>query len=80
MKEKLLFGQKALVTGANSGIGEAVAKALAGEGAAVAVNYVSKPDDAERVVDEIRAAGGEAMAIRADVRDEAQVRAMFAVE
>jgi glucose 1-dehydrogenase len=80
MKEKLLFGQKALVTGANSGIGEAVAKALAGEGAAVVVNYVSKPDDAERVVDEIRAAGGEAMAIRADVRDEAQVRAMFAVE
>lgn len=78
MKDKLLRGQKALVTGANSGIGEAVAKALAGEGAAVVVNYVSKPDDAERVVDEIRAAGGEAMAIRADVRDEAQVRSMFA--
>lgn len=78
MKDKLLRGQKALVTGANSGIGEAVAKALAGDGAAVVVNYISKPDDAERVVDEIRAAGGEAMAIRADVQDEAQVRSMFA--
>lgn len=78
MREKSLRRQKALVTGANSGIGEAVAKALADQGAAVVVNYVSKADEAERVVEEIRAEGGEAIAIRADVRDEAEVRSMFA--
>jgi glucose 1-dehydrogenase len=77
MKDKVLRGQKALVTGANSGIGESVAKALAGEGAAVVINYVSRVDDAERVVSEIRSSGGEAVAIRADVQDEAQVRSMF---
>jgi glucose 1-dehydrogenase len=72
-----LKGQPALVTGANSGIGYAVAKALAAAGAPVVVNYVSDPPSAERVVDEIRTAGGEAMAIRADVSKEDEVQAMF---
>jgi len=72
-----LKGQPALVTGANSGIGYAVAKALAAAGAPVVVNYVADPPSAERVVDEIRAAGGEAMAIHADVSKEDEVQAMF---
>jgi glucose 1-dehydrogenase len=72
-----LKGQPALVTGANSGIGYAVAKALAAAGAPVVVNYVSDPPSAERVVDEIRTAGGEAMAIRADVSKDDEVQAMF---
>ncbi len=72
-----LKAQAALVTGANSGIGYAVAKALAAAGAPVVVNYVTDPLSAERVVDEIRRAGGEAMAIRADVSREDEVQAMF---
>lgn len=72
-----LRGQTALVTGASSGIGEGVARALAAAGAAVVVNYIAQPEAAHRIVDEIRAGGGEAMAIRADVADEAQVAAMF---
>ena len=77
MKDKKLTGQKALVTGAASGIGSGIAKALALAGAAVVVNYVVKPEEAQRVVDEIKAEGGQAMAIQADVSDEAQVQAMF---
>ncbi|HSB68287.1 MAG TPA: glucose 1-dehydrogenase [Candidatus Methylomirabilis sp.] len=71
-----LKGQKALVTGANSGIGEGVALALGAAGAAVAVNYVTNPDSAQAVVDKIRGSGSEAMAIRADVSKEDEVRAM----
>ncbi|MGL6110950.1 MAG: SDR family oxidoreductase [Rubrivivax sp.] len=74
----LLKGQTALVTGANSGIGRAIALALGQAGANVVVNYVAKPDDAEAVADEIRRGGVGAMIARADVSDEAQVRAMFA--
>ena len=72
-----LSRQTALVTGANSGIGEAVAKALAAAGATVAVNYVARPEEAARVVAEIREGGGEARAFPGDVGDEAQVQAMF---
>lgn len=72
-----LKGQPALVTGANSGIGCAVAKALAAAGAPVVVNYVVNPEGAEQVVGEIRAAGGEAMAVQADVSREDEVQAMF---
>jgi glucose 1-dehydrogenase len=75
---KPLKNQKALVTGANSGIGEACALALGAAGAAVAVNYVSRPEDAERVAQQIRQGGGEAIALRADVSREEQVTAMFA--
>jgi glucose 1-dehydrogenase len=73
----VLAGQRALVTGANSGIGAGIARALAAAGASVAVNYVSKPEDAERVVADIGAGGGRAVAIRADVSSEAAVQAMF---
>lgn len=72
-----LKGQKALVTGANSGIGEGVARALAAAGADVVVNYVARPEEAERLVAELNAAGVAAMAVRADVSKEAEVRSMF---
>jgi len=78
MDDLPLRGQKALVTGANSGIGEGVARALGAAGASVVVNYVSNPDAARRVAQEIEASGVEAMAIRADVSREAEVEAMFA--
>ncbi|HUK22051.1 MAG TPA: glucose 1-dehydrogenase [Gemmatimonadales bacterium] len=74
----VLRGQAALVTGANSGIGEAMARALAGAGAAVAVNYIVHPEAAERIVTEIGASGGRAIAVMGDVSREADVRAMFA--
>lgn len=77
IRETTLEGQRALVTGANSGIGEAIARGLAEAGAAVVVNYVSGDDRAQAVVEEIAAAGGRAVAIRADVSDEGEVQAMF---
>ena len=73
-----LVGQVALVTGANSGIGRAVAIGLARAGADVVVNYVVQPDDANAVVREIEALGRRAIAIHADVSSEADVEAMFA--
>ncbi len=75
---KTLSGQKALVTGANSGIGKGVALALGRAGADVVVNYVSRPEQAEEVVAEIRHDGGNAYAHQADVSQEDQVQAMFA--
>src|SRR5579875_3854210 len=74
---KTLKGQKALVTGANSGIGRAVAIALGEAGADVAVNYVTGEQAADDVVAAIRAHGVKAEAYRADVSSEEQVAAMF---
>jgi glucose 1-dehydrogenase len=74
---KVLVGQKALVTGANSGIGEAVAIALGQAGAKVVVNYVTDDEAAEAVVEQIRHAGSEAYAHKADVSNEGEVQAMF---
>ncbi len=74
---QLLKGQKALVTGANSGIGKGVAIALGQAGAEVVVNYVDGDDAANAVVDEIRKAGGAASVYKADVSSEEQVAAMF---
>src|SRR3954466_1605538 len=72
---KVLKGQKALVTGANSGIGQAVAIALAKAGADVVVNYVSRPEAAEAVVKEASRCGANVFAHRADVRKEDEVQA-----
>lgn len=74
----LLAGQKALVTGANSGIGRGVAIALGQAGADVVVNYVTGDDAANAVVDEIRGFGVNAIAYKADVSTENQVAGMFA--
>jgi len=76
---KQLAGQTAIVTGSSSGIGAAVAKALAREGARVVVNYPGgDPAKAAEVASEIIAAGGQAHLIAADVAQESQVKAMFA--
>jgi glucose 1-dehydrogenase len=75
---KPLKNQKALVTGANSGIGEACALALGAAGADVLVNYVSHPEEADRVVKCIEESGSRAIAFRADVSREDGVQAMFA--
>ncbi len=78
MSKDVLAGQRALVTGANSGIGKGVAIALGKAGAKVVVNYISSEERANAVVDEIKANGSDALAIRADVSKEDQVQAMFA--
>jgi glucose 1-dehydrogenase len=75
--QQLLLGQQALVTGASSGIGRAIALSLAEAGADVAVNYVTDEDKAQSLAEQIRARGVRALALRADVADEAQVQAMF---
>lgn len=74
---RLLAGQKALVTGASSGIGRGVALALGAAGADVVVNYVRGDDDAEEVAAAVRATGVDAYAHRADVSSEEQVLEMF---
>jgi len=73
---KSLSGQKALVTGANSGIGRAIAVALGHAGADVVVNYVSREEEAQKVVAEIQRCGARAYAHRADVSSEAEVERM----
>jgi glucose 1-dehydrogenase len=75
---RILAGQKCLVTGANSGIGKAVAIAMGRAGADVVVNYVAAPEAAEAVAAEIRGFGVRALAVRADVSREDEVQAMFA--
>lgn len=75
---KALKGQKALVSGANSGIGKAIAIALGHAGADVVVNYVTRPGEAQKVADEIQHCGARAYAYQADVSKEDQVEAMFA--
>jgi glucose 1-dehydrogenase len=74
----VLLGQPALVTGANSGIGKAVALGLAAAGADVVVNYVTDLEAAEEVAHQIEAMGRQAIALKADVSREDEVIAMFA--
>jgi len=74
----VLTGQPALVTGANSGIGEAVALGLAEAGADVAINYVTHPETAEDVAHRIEGFGRKALVLKADVSKEDEVEAMYA--
>lgn len=74
---KILRGQKALVTGANSGIGRGIALELGKAGADVVVNYYSGEESARAVAEEIAQQGGKAIVNQADVSKEEQVQAMF---
>jgi 3-oxoacyl-[acyl-carrier protein] reductase len=74
--EKELTGKVALVTGASRGLGKAIALKLASMGANIAVNYVSKKEEAENVVETIRTAGVEAVSIKADVSSTSEVKNM----
>src|SRR5687767_10407783 len=74
---KKLAGKVAVVTGASKGIGASIAKHLAAEGAAVVVNYASSREGAERVVAEILAQKGRAVAVQADVSKKADVERLF---
>jgi 3-oxoacyl-[acyl-carrier protein] reductase len=73
-----LSGKTAVVTGASKGIGADIAKGLAAEGAAVVVNYASSREGADKVVAEIVAAGGKALAVQADVSKPADITRLFA--
>jgi len=76
-ESKKLNGQIALVTGASSGIGAGVAKALAAAGAVVAINHANSANKAEKVLEEIKNNGGDGIVIQADVSKEADVVSMF---
>jgi 3-oxoacyl-[acyl-carrier protein] reductase len=78
MTMRKLEDKVAIVTGASKGIGAAIAKHLAAEGAAVVVNYASSREDADRVVAEIARAGGRAIAVQADLARPADVDRLFA--
>jgi 3-oxoacyl-[acyl-carrier protein] reductase len=75
---KKLAGKVAVVTGASKGIGASIAKHLAAEGAAVVVNYASSKSGADKVVKEIVAQGGKAVAVQADVAKKTDIKRLFA--
>jgi 3-oxoacyl-[acyl-carrier protein] reductase len=78
MSTKKLAGKVAVVTGASKGIGASIAKQLAAEGASVVVNYSASKEGADRVVSEVTAAGGKALAVKANLAKKADIDLLFA--
>ena len=78
MSTKKLTGKVAVVTGASKGIGASIAKHLAAEGASVVVNYASSKAGADKVVSEITAQGGKAVAVQGDVAKKSDIEHLFA--
>ncbi|WP_434713543.1 glucose 1-dehydrogenase (plasmid) [Rhizobium sp. YTUHZ045] len=72
-----LANKRVLVTGGNSGLGAAMSKAFAAEGARVAINYLTNPEQSDTLVAEVTAAGGQAFGVMADISDAAAVEATF---
>jgi 3-oxoacyl-[acyl-carrier protein] reductase len=74
---KKLAGKVAIVTGASKGIGAGIAKSLAAEGAAVVVNYSTSKEGADRVVSEIKAGGGQGIAVQANIAKKKEIERLF---
>ena len=75
---KKLAGKVAIVTGASKGIGTSIALHLAAEGAAVVVNYATSKEGADKVVAEITKQGGKALAVKANIAKQADIKRLFA--